>query len=272
MFYFSKVNKASSKRKVVPVAYTVKELAQISGVSVRTLHFYDEIGLLKPAWCGDNGYRYYEEEQLLLLQQILFYRELGFELKQIQDLLRQSDFDKVEALKSHKKLLLQNKKRMLELLQTVDKTIDKLTRRVTMQDKELFAGFDNKQQKHYDQHVIDRYGSDAKQAIAQRNTTMSKLTPAELAQYNKAYDDLMQEIMQVFKKGLATSSPAVQELVRKHYEWEKLFWLPDCDSYKAQAKMTVEYPYLREYFENLQVGLAQFLAEAMVLFADHELK
>ena len=254
------------------MAYTVKELAQMSGVSVRTLHFYDEIGLLKPAFCGENSYRYYEEEQVLLLQQILFYRELGFELKQIHDLLARSDFDKVEALKSHKKLLLQNKKRMLELLETVDKTIDKLTQRTVMNDRELFAGFSEKQQVDYDKQVVSRYGNDAKQAIEERNATMSRLSATELAQHNKAYDELVQEFVQAMQKRLATSSAPVQELVRKHYEWEKLFWTPDCDSYKAQAKMTVEYPYLREYFDKLNPGLAAFLAEAMVFFADRELK
>jgi DNA-binding transcriptional MerR regulator len=83
------------------MAYAVKELAKLSGVTVRTLHFYDEVGLLKPAHYGANGYRFYEETQLLALQQILFFRELGFELKQIQRLLGRSDFDRAAALKSH---------------------------------------------------------------------------------------------------------------------------------------------------------------------------
>ena len=87
------------------MAYTVKKLAEVSGVSVRTLHFYDEIGLLAPAYVGDNGYRYYEEEQLLMLQQILFFREIGFELKQRRDVLNQSDFDKLQALKTHRQVL-----------------------------------------------------------------------------------------------------------------------------------------------------------------------
>ncbi|MFZ0566324.1 MAG: MerR family transcriptional regulator [Chlamydiales bacterium] len=87
------------------MAYTVTKLAKISGVSVRTLYWYDEVGLLKPAYYGSNGYRYYEEEQLLMLQQILFFRELGFELKQIQKILNRSDFDKIIALSSHRKVL-----------------------------------------------------------------------------------------------------------------------------------------------------------------------
>src|SRR6058998_1814520 len=90
------------------MAYTVKQVAAMSGVSVRTLHFYDETGLLKPAYHGANGYRFYEEPQLLTLQQILFYRELGFELKQIQRILSRSDFDKIGALESHRRLLRQD--------------------------------------------------------------------------------------------------------------------------------------------------------------------
>ncbi len=89
------------------MGYTVKKLSELSGVTVRTLHFYEEISLLKPAYYGSNGYRYYEEEQLLQLQQILFFKELGFTLKQIQKVVGKSDFDQLAALYSHKKALSQ---------------------------------------------------------------------------------------------------------------------------------------------------------------------
>src|ERR1043165_2537295 len=90
------------------MAYTVKQVAAMSGVSVRTLHFYDETGLLKPAYIKANGYRIYEEAQLLVLQQILFYRELGFELKRIREIIDQPKFEKAAALKSHRKVLEKN--------------------------------------------------------------------------------------------------------------------------------------------------------------------
>jgi DNA-binding transcriptional MerR regulator len=94
------------------MAYTVKELAKISGVTVRTLHWYDEVGLLKPAYHGSNGYRYYEEEELLVLQQLLFFRELGFTLKQIQRVLGRSDFDKMVALRYSASPLLEKRSLM----------------------------------------------------------------------------------------------------------------------------------------------------------------
>src|SRR6202167_6385341 len=99
------------------MAYTVNQVAAMSGVSVRTLHFYDETGVLKPAYLGANGYRFYQEPQLLTLQQILFYRELGFELKQIKQILQRSDFEKVAALQSHRKVLQKNLSRTRKLIE-----------------------------------------------------------------------------------------------------------------------------------------------------------
>src|SRR5919197_1636197 len=108
------------------MGYTVKQVTALSGVSVRTLHFYDETALLKPAFTKPTGYRIYEEPQLLMLQQILFYRELGFELKRIKKILGQAKFGKVAALKSHRKVLERNLTRTRRLIETIDKTISHL--------------------------------------------------------------------------------------------------------------------------------------------------
>ena len=123
------------------MAYTVNYGAAMSGVSVRTLHFYDESGLLKPAYLGANGYRFYEEPQLLTLQQILFYRELGFELKQIKRILDRADFEKLAALQSHRKVLQKNLARTRKLIETIEKTIQHLKGTKKMKSKEMFAGF-----------------------------------------------------------------------------------------------------------------------------------
>ena len=123
------------------MGYTVKQVAKMSGVSVRTLHFYDETGLLNPARHGANGYRFYEEQQLLILQQILFYRELGFELKQIKSILSRPDFEKVAALESHRKVLGKNLSRTRTLIETIDKTIKHLKGTEKMSSEEMFLGF-----------------------------------------------------------------------------------------------------------------------------------
>src|SRR5581483_11843621 len=123
------------------MAYTVKQVAKMSGVSVRALHFYDEIGLLKPACYGRNGYRFYEEPQLLTLQQILFYRELGFELKKIQGLLGRPSFQKLAALQSHREALNKKLARTRQLVETIDKTIQHLKGKKKMKSRQMFAGF-----------------------------------------------------------------------------------------------------------------------------------
>ena len=123
------------------MAYTVKQLAAMSGVTVRTLHFYDEMALLKPAYTRPNGYRMYQEPQLLMLQQILFYRELGFELRRIHEILSQRKFEKIAALKSHRKVLERNVTRTRTLIETIDNTISHLKGKKQMKSEELFTGF-----------------------------------------------------------------------------------------------------------------------------------
>lgn len=123
------------------MSYTVKKLAKLSGLSIRTLRFYDTIGLLKPAYYGHNNYRYYEDEQILMLQQILFYRELGFPLNDIQRIISSDEFNKIDALISHKQILAQSLDRTKQLIKTIDQTIARLRGKITMRDEELFAGF-----------------------------------------------------------------------------------------------------------------------------------
>ncbi len=126
------------------MSYTVKTLAKLSGISIRTLRFYDTIGLLKPAYYGDNKYRYYEEEQTLMLQQILFYREIGLSLNDIQRIISSDDFNKIDALISHKQILAQSLDRTRKLMKTIDQTIAHLRGKITMRDEELFFGFAHK--------------------------------------------------------------------------------------------------------------------------------
>jgi DNA-binding transcriptional MerR regulator len=141
------------------MAYTVKQLAVMSGVTVRTLHFYDEMALLKPAYTKENGYRIYEEPQLLMLQQILFYRELGFELKRINEILSQRKFEKLAALKSHRQVLEKNVTRTRALIETIDKTISHLKGTKKMKSEELFIGFSIGAGKDRFHDGFNRYGT-----------------------------------------------------------------------------------------------------------------
>lgn len=99
---------------------SIKQAAQWSGVTVRTLHYYDQIGLLKPQEVGGNGYRYYSQENLQTLQQILFFRELQFPLKEIIKIIHQPDFDRKKAMQEHRKLLILQKERLERLIQLTE--------------------------------------------------------------------------------------------------------------------------------------------------------
>src|SRR4051812_34010643 len=148
-------------------SYTIKEVADLSGVSVRALRFYDEIGLLKPARVGENGYRYYEKVQLLLLQQILFYRELGFELAVIQKIVGDPSFDTEKALRTHRTALLKESARTRELISTIDKTLAHLSKESPLEEDEMYKGFDPAKQAEYEKEIVDRYGESGREKIAE---------------------------------------------------------------------------------------------------------
>src|SRR5690625_1994480 len=138
----------------------VKEVAQLVGISVRTLHYYDEIGLLRPEATSQAGYRLYSERNLERLQQILFFRNVGFSLKQIKTIIDSPEFDQIEALQMHRKTLLKKRENIDKLIQTVDKTLKHSKGEIQMTAKERFAGFDFSENK-YEQEARERWGSKA---------------------------------------------------------------------------------------------------------------
>jgi DNA-binding transcriptional MerR regulator len=252
------------------MAHTVKKVAAMSGVSVRTLHFYDDVGLLKPAYLGANGYRYYEEPQLLMLQQILFYRKLGFELKQIKRILSRRDFDKVAALESHRKVLRKNFADTRRLVQTIEDTIDHLKGKKKMKGKELFAGFDPVQQARHEQYLIDRFGEGMKERIEQSKRKVKDWTKADWEDSGKAFVEICQDLVRLMDRRLAEDSPEVQVVIRRHYEWLSRFWTPNKESYAGHTLM-IEDTDLRKAYEAYHPQLPKFIAAAIRIFAEKEL-
>lgn len=139
--------------------YQIKEVSEMSGVSVRTLHHYDAIGLLSPQK-KENGYRYYSEEDLSFLQMILFYKYLGFPLKKIKVLLKEEDKKILSHLQNQLHLMLKEKEKLLTLIDTLEKTISAHERRITMSTQDKFAGFTYQDHSKYKQTAIDRYGKE----------------------------------------------------------------------------------------------------------------
>jgi DNA-binding transcriptional MerR regulator len=252
------------------MAYTVKQVSAMSGVSVRALHFYDEVGLLKPAYVGANGYRFYEEPQLLALQQILFYRELGFELKQIERVLKRADFEKIAALESHRKVLRKQASRTRQLIETIDKTIEHLKGKTKMSSEEMFAGFDPKQQAKHEEYLIKHYGDGMKTSISQSKARVKNWTKADWQTSGEAFNAICSDLVSAMKQGLSEQSPQVQGIVRRHYEWLKQFWTPTRESYAGHSELIVDSD-LRKAYEAHDPLLPEYAALAMRAFAEEEL-
>jgi MerR family transcriptional regulator, thiopeptide resistance regulator len=253
------------------MAYTVKELAQLSGVSVRTLHYYDEIDLLKPAFLGDNGYRYYEEEQLLQLQQILFFRELDFRLDDIQTILGSSTFDQIDALRSHERLLQQKAERINTLIETVTKTLTHLKGETEMKNEEMYNGFDRKQQEKYVEELKERYGKQAEDLIEESNKNTKNWEKKDYEENKAAADEIHTELAAAINKGLPAESPEVQRLIRRHYEWVNKFYTPTKEIYAGLGDLYVDHEDFRKMYDSFHPQLAEFLQDAMKYFAGHEL-
>ena len=251
--------------------YTVKRVAALSGVSVRTLHFYDEVGLLKPAYLGANGYRFYEEAQLLMLQQILFYRELGFELKRIKQIISRPDFDKIAALQTHRKVLRKNLADTRKLIGTIDRTIEHLKGKKKMKNRDMFVGFDPKEQARHEQYLVDRYGEGMKQSIADTKTRVKDWSPKDWKNVGAAFEQICKDMVQVMKTPRAADSIEAQEVIRRHYAWLKQFWTPNRESYAGHAQLLVDSE-LRKAYEAFDPQLPEFVGAAIKAFAEKELK
>lgn len=244
------------------MVFTVSQMAEISGVSVRTLHFYDEEGLLKPAYVGENGYRYYEGAQLLRLQQILFFRELKFELKEIRRILAKSGFNQLAALSSHKRVLEKELARIRRLIRTIDRTVEHVTGQKTMKDKEMFYGFS----------LVNR-GKGTESYYEAETAVLTRVKKTDIPReeiLEKTYD-LFRKFVKCIGKGLKPSSAEVQKLVGEHYAYVRQFHTEPEKVYPALAQLYREHPEFRKQMEPFHQDLPDFLSEAMKIYSEKEL-
>ena len=227
--------------------YTVNKLAKLSGVSPRTLRFYDEIDLLKPAFYGDNQYRYYEEEQLLVLQQILFFRELGFPLSDIQRIIECDDFNKIESLNTHKSLLQSSLEKTEKLIKTIDKTISHLRGKVIMRDAEMFDGFDPKKQQEHEKYMLDT-GILTQQQIDESWQKAAHWKKQNWEQFKDDGEQINQELAHAMKNHVQPDAEEVQTLIQRHYSWVNHFWTPTKESYAGLAQMYLDHPDFHTFY------------------------
>ena len=246
--------------------YTVNKLAKLSGVTNRTLRYYDEIGLLTPERTSDNGYRLYSQAQVDALQQILFFRELGFGLDEIKTIVTSSVFDQSSAFRSHLASLLERKTQLEILIENVRKSICTLEGEAVMTDKEKFEGFkkalisDN--EKTYGKEVRAKYGDKAADASNAKLAGMSE-------EQWKMQKELEERFSETLKNAIKTGDPAgelAQKACDEHRQWLSLFWKDgdySKEAHRGLSEMYVADERFKAYYEKIAEGAAEFLRDAI---------
>lgn len=249
--------------------YTINQLAKLSGVSTRTLRYYDQIGLLKPQTVAKNGYRIYGQTQVDMLQQILFYRELAISLAQISNLIYAKDFDKANSLENHLLSLIEKKDRLECLIQNVSKSIASLKGETMMTDKEKFEGFK--------QHLVadnkEKYGQELKNKYGAATMTMFHDRLLSMTQNDwQMQDSLSGEIASLLQAAITIGNPSCEQAQKAcdlHRQWICMFWQDGMYSKEAHQCLGETYvsdSRFQAYYENIAPGCAKFLKDALDIY------
>jgi DNA-binding transcriptional MerR regulator len=249
--------------------YTVKQLARLSGVSVRTLHHYDEIGLLKPAFVGENRYRYYGREELLRLQDILFHRELGVPLQEIGKLLALQGPDRVATLREHRDWLAKRVERSRQLLATIDRAIVELNGDGTMDDTDLYKGFAPEKQAEYEDWLVENYGDSMRESIERSKAAVAKMGKDGMAAALAQGEAAEAELAERFLAGTEPGSAELDPLFDRHRAWVSQMWNRECapEGYAGMADMYLAHPDFRTHFDRRGAGFTDWLTTAMKAYS-----
>ncbi len=247
--------------------YTVQKLGRLAGVSTRTLRYYDEIELLKPARINSSGYRIYGAFEVDRLQQILFYRELGVGLENIRDIITDPSFDGIKALKEHHKKLLEKKEQLNQLIANVEKTLAATEGRTIMSDQEKFEGFKQdliaENEKNYGKEIRRKYG---KEVVDKSNAKIKNMTKEQYEEVTKLSEDITKKLQAAFQTGDPAGELA-QEVADLHRQWLCFYW----DSYSKEAHAGIARMYAEDekftaYYDKEQPGTARFLRDAILIY------
>lgn len=240
--------------------HTVRELARIAGVSVRTLHHYDSIGLLKPDHRTVSGYRLYGSAELLRLQQILFFRELDFPLAEIARILDEPGFEPTRALRGHRRVLEEKLGRLHRLLKTLDETLKRYEGGAMLTDEELYKGFTPEKIAAMKQEARGLYG----EKVVEKSERMVKSMGREKWEaINRDADTASREMAGLMMLGRDPGETAVQFLVARHHAWILNFWKPDAESYRGLGRQYREHPEFNAYYEKYGPGFGAYLSRAI---------
>jgi len=255
--------------------WSISDVCRMANMTSRTLRYYDQIGLLKPAGTHANGYRFYQRPQLLRLQQILLWRELGLGLDAVVAIV-DGQQDQIAALTAHRSWLLAESTRMLDLARTVERTISDLEGNVPMAAEEMFNGFDASQ---YREEATQRWGKDA---VERANESYLAITPQELHAHLDEAVAINLLLANLMRAGVPVTDSRVQEVVARHHRWVCLNWTPDAEAYVGLGELYVEDERFTAFYDGSapvsatdsapsgnppRKGLAVYLRDAMAVHA-----
>ncbi len=236
----------------------VKEVADLVGISVRTLHYYDEIGLLKPEDTTEAGYRVYSESNLEDLQQILFFKELGFPLKKIKAMIDSPTFERQEALELQHKMLLEKKSRLEKMIGTIEKTIQHSKGEINMSNQEKFAGFDFSHNP-YEQEARERWGD---QAVDEANEKAKTMSAFDQEKFNEIYRHL------ATLRHLSPDSEEAQAGIHEWYLFLNKMGDYSLAAFKGLGEMYVEDERFTKNIDQFGEGLSVFMRDTMAVYAE----
>ncbi|MFC5652540.1 MerR family transcriptional regulator [Paenibacillus solisilvae] len=241
----------------------VKEVADLAQISVRTLHHYDEIGLLVPDQTTEAGYRIYSDANLELLQQILFFRELGFPLMKIKDIVGSPGFNRQEALELHRKLLLEKRSRLDKMIATIEKTVQHMKGEIQMTAQEKFEGFDFSSNP-YEQEARERWGE---QAVDQANAKVGGMSKQEKDEMAAGMNDIYRKLA-ALRSG-SPSSEEAQAAIKEWYDFLNKMGSYPPEAFRGLGQMYVDDVRFTKNIDKFGEGLAVFMRDAMGIYADN---
>jgi DNA-binding transcriptional MerR regulator len=249
--------------------HTVTQLARLSGVSVRTLHHYHALGLLKPADLGANGYRYYGRSELLRLQQILVYRELGLSLERIRDALDTPDFDRAAALRKQRGMLQGEVERLGQLMRTLDDTLCELNGGTPLADRAIYRGFTAEIRARSDSWALDHYGGAARWGIETRDRVTATWSDADWDRHDAAWTGIFQDFVAALRQGIACDGDTALELAHRVHALSSQSWTGPLSrgGMLNLAGRYVECPDMQSGLEELAPGLSNYVSAAVRAFA-----
>lgn len=246
------------------MAMKVKEVSDLVGISVRTLHHYDHIGLLVPSETTEAGYRLYTDEDIEKLQQILFFRALDFPLKEIKKILESPAYNREEALKLQRKMLLEKRNMYDQMIETIDKTIQHMKGEIEMSNKEKFKGIDFSHNP-YEDEARKLWGD---KSVDQANEKLKKRTTQEQEELKKKWEQLFTKLAKIRHE--APESDKAQAAMKEWYVFLNQFHEYSCDAFAGLGEMYVYDERFTKNIDQYGEGLAKFMSDAMKVFAERQ--